>query len=58
MGFEMIPDARRITTHTMTRLLIDLPATVPIIDLVELAVKNGCKIVRRPDGSLLFRPQP
>ena len=44
-------------THTrMSRVVIDVPASLPLVALHKLAEEHGCKIVRRPDGSLLFRP--
>ena len=44
-------------THTrMSRVVIDLPASLPLIELHRLAERHHCKIIRRPDGSLLFRP--
>jgi len=45
------------TTTRMSRVVIDLPASVPLVDLHRLAEQHNCRIVRRPDGSLLFRPQ-
>lgn len=42
---------------TMTRMVIDLPAKTPINRLTDLATDLDCAIVRRPDGSLLFRPR-
>jgi len=44
-------------THTrMTRLTVDVPASLPLIELYRLAERHQCRIVRRADGSLLFRP--
>lgn len=45
-------------THTrMTRLTVDVPVTLPLIELYRLAERHHCRIVRRADGSLLFRPK-
>ena len=46
----------KATTTKMSRVVIDLPASVPLIDLHRLAERHQCRIVRRPDGSLRFQP--
>ena len=43
-------------TTKMSRVVIDLPAAIPLVALHRLADQHGCKVYRRPDGSLLFRP--
>lgn len=43
-------------TTRMSRLVIDLPARVALRELHDLAARYGCRVYRRPDGSLVLRP--
>ena len=43
-------------TTKMSRVVIDVPASLPLVALHKLAEEHNCRIIRRPDGSLLFRP--
>ena len=60
MTFEILPDPKRVNTRThttMTRVTLDLPSSLPLVELHQLAERHGCRIIRRPDGSLVFRHQ-
>ena len=50
------PATRARTVTRMARLVIDLPAAVPLAALHRLAEEHECRIFRRPDGTLQLRP--
>ena len=40
----------------MVRLIVDLPAAVPLAALSEFARAQGCTLYRTPEGAYRFRP--